>query len=354
MKKAFITILIFIFPFFSLAKEKQSDLHIGSFISAKSIKKKKPKYPKNAMSKRQEGWVIINFIIDKEGNVISPEVAESSGFTAFENAALRAVKSWKYEPATQNGKPVEQSKTNVKFDFHFTSSVNVTEDFYMTYRELISAIKSKDLKEAKELLEEIENGQIWNHTESSFYWLADAIYAEAVGDSYRELNSVNRALVTNNEKFKNANVLYLRNRQFILNVTYGYFRDAIKAYQKLRKLPDSDSMVAEFKPYYKQLLAGIKGSDPLIRDAIFFDSSRIWHRLSRDSFTLSVKEGKVEDLEIRCDAKFDRYKFAEKMEWKIPASWGRCVLLVWGELNTKMEIIETVDYVKRLPRKKKA
>ena len=336
------------------AQEIEPALKSLMIIDAKPLKRQSPKYPKNAIIDGQEGWVIINFIVNKKGEVVSPEISDSSGFVAFENAALRAVKRWKYTPATQNGEPVEQSKINVRLDFNFSRSVNVTEDFYMTYRELISAIKENDLTEAKELLKEIENGQIWNHTESSFYWLADAIYAKAVGDVHRELNGVNRALATNNEKLKNDNLLYLRNRQFVLNVSSGYFREAMVAYRKLQKLPDSKAMIENFKPYYEQIKEGVKGKDPIVREALISKSSRLWHRLSRNVFSLSLLEGKIEEIEIRCDAKYNRYTFAKETEWEIPKSWGKCFLLVRGDPNSKIDIIETGEYVVSPSRKKKA
>lgn len=65
-----------------------------------------PKYPVAALSARQAGQASIVFYINESGSVSDAKI-ESATSPEFGQAALRAVQSWKYLPATLAGEPVK-------------------------------------------------------------------------------------------------------------------------------------------------------------------------------------------------------------------------------------------------------
>jgi protein TonB len=64
-----------------------------------------PAYPFEARRNGQTGEVVVEFVVDEAGNVHTPTVARSSD-RVFEEAALRAVARWKFEPGKRDGKAV--------------------------------------------------------------------------------------------------------------------------------------------------------------------------------------------------------------------------------------------------------
>ena len=67
------------------------------------------KYPKKAVKKRIEGTVVVQFIIDTQGNVSDVEAIE--GPDLLQEEGVRLIKgSGKWTPAQQNGKPVKSYK----------------------------------------------------------------------------------------------------------------------------------------------------------------------------------------------------------------------------------------------------
>jgi protein TonB len=75
-----------------------------------------PEYPEIARAARIVGSVILQAVIHKDGTVGEISVLRcTKGYMGFEDAAVQAVSQWHYEPATQNGKPV---------DCYFTVLVN--------------------------------------------------------------------------------------------------------------------------------------------------------------------------------------------------------------------------------------
>jgi protein TonB len=81
----------------------------GSVQEAKIISRPAPSYPALAKQARIQGAVVLHAIIDKDGNVTQLEVV--SGHPLLVQAALQAVKQWRYQPTQLNGDPVEVDTT---------------------------------------------------------------------------------------------------------------------------------------------------------------------------------------------------------------------------------------------------
>jgi protein TonB len=75
-----------------------------------------PVYPPLAREARIAGTVIVDAVIDGHGNVVEARVA--NGHPLLIEAALRAVRQWKYEPTSLNGQPVSvELQVQVHFNF---------------------------------------------------------------------------------------------------------------------------------------------------------------------------------------------------------------------------------------------
>lgn len=62
-------------------------------------------YPRRAMQRGIQGYVIVEFTVNKVGAVVDPVVVEASPQGIFEQAALDAVVKFKYKPRVINGEP---------------------------------------------------------------------------------------------------------------------------------------------------------------------------------------------------------------------------------------------------------
>lgn len=81
-----------------------------------------PEYPARAMSRRIEGWVDVLFTIGKAGNVEDPKVVRANPPGVFEQAALRAIRRWRYTPRIEDGKAVKQPGIGVRLTFKLPRS----------------------------------------------------------------------------------------------------------------------------------------------------------------------------------------------------------------------------------------
>jgi periplasmic protein TonB len=96
-------------------EESKGPITVSSGVMAGSISAKTPPvYPAIARTMRLEGTVVLLATISKNGTIENLRVA--SGPALLQQAAMDAVKTWRYRPYLLNGEPVEVETTvNVVF-----------------------------------------------------------------------------------------------------------------------------------------------------------------------------------------------------------------------------------------------
>ena len=75
-----------------------------------------PFYPLSARAKDIEGKVELVFVVQTDGSVSDIEVTDSFPGKIFVQAALRAVRQWRFKPGTKDGQPVA---TRVRLPLRF-------------------------------------------------------------------------------------------------------------------------------------------------------------------------------------------------------------------------------------------
>jgi len=77
-----------------------------------------PDYPERARRDKLTASVVVAVAISAQGNVEDAKVVRSSN-PVFERNAIDTVRQWKFEPASQDGKPVAvQLQTEMTFNLH--------------------------------------------------------------------------------------------------------------------------------------------------------------------------------------------------------------------------------------------
>jgi periplasmic protein TonB len=75
-----------------------------------------PDYPPRALSRGVQGWVIVQFTISATGTVKDAKVVDSSN-EIFNDAALKAIARWRYNPKVEEGVAVERKGVQTKLVF---------------------------------------------------------------------------------------------------------------------------------------------------------------------------------------------------------------------------------------------
>ncbi len=77
-----------------------------------------PVYPAEAKARGTEGVVVVRYGVALDGRVVDARVDSARPPGIFEQAALTAVRSWRYNPALKDGQPVavENVVSTVRFE----------------------------------------------------------------------------------------------------------------------------------------------------------------------------------------------------------------------------------------------
>lgn len=76
------------------------------------VRKTEPKYPAEAKRQGIEGFVIVRFVIEPNGEVVDAEVVSARPEGLFERAAVECVSEWLYETG---GERVRDMMVEVRF-----------------------------------------------------------------------------------------------------------------------------------------------------------------------------------------------------------------------------------------------
>jgi TonB family protein len=83
------------------------------------VLKANPVYPRRALARKIEGYVILEYTVSKSGSIKDPKILESQPASIFDASALKAASEYKYLPRIVNGEPIDVKgvKTRITFDF---------------------------------------------------------------------------------------------------------------------------------------------------------------------------------------------------------------------------------------------
>jgi protein TonB len=90
-------------------QEKRPVKISGGVMQAQLISRVEPRYPALAVQTRQSGTVVLHAIISRDGRITALQVVSGSPF--FVQAALEAVRQWRYRPTMLDGESVEVETT---------------------------------------------------------------------------------------------------------------------------------------------------------------------------------------------------------------------------------------------------
>lgn len=89
-------------------------------LTTKLISAKPPSYPTESRRKREEGVVVLILVLGTDGRVESVSVGNSSGSGRLDQAALGAVRRWRWSPTIVGGQPV-RVRGSVRIPFMLTN-----------------------------------------------------------------------------------------------------------------------------------------------------------------------------------------------------------------------------------------
>jgi TonB family protein len=291
-----------------------------------------------------EAYVEIRFTVAADGTVQDPVVAKLIGPQIFAQSAVRAIKDWRYQPATANGVAVPSRNLHAAFIYMYGEEgvAAARDDVYYAYGKAHRLVDAGKYDEADAVLAPVLALPRLNFYERAMVSFQLAISELAQKDFLAAREHIEDATIQE-AKFMDprAKESAIRLRIGLDGLT-GQFGDALAWFEILKAtvaLPADDpeaKLVAKIR-------ARLADSRPLIVSGRIPPANHddSWdHTLLRRNFAFSNITGKVDQFALRCDQQQIASRISEKAEWHVPADWSDCELSVYGDPGASFEVLE--------------
>lgn len=318
-------------------------------VNAKPIERKPPRYPVQARQTGTEGWVLVSFIVDVDGSVKDIEILDTSIENYFEKPSLRAIEQWTYEPATIDGQPVPQAKTEVRLLFIFEgSNGGVRPHFNRRYKQAVTAIQEEDFETAEALIEELEEKKKRLIAEVGYLDVLKGTYWLAKGVEWKALRFYERAL-TIADNFPETNTYRnLLHQSFVLSVRQNYLLRAIRHYNRMVEVGGDLKPDDPVRQMAERIQIFLDGDTPFATQVKIFEPCSTCqegrpfgsHSLYRNRFAITEIDGRIGELKLLCGFQNVTLAFEPDMMWNIEADWGQCDVHIYGDAGTTFKLVE--------------
>ncbi len=336
------------------------EIAIETYIPPKAHKLYAPNYPRRQAAKGQEGWVLMNFMVDPKGKPYEIEVTDSIGNEAFVKAALKAMENYRYDPATLNGEAIDAGYGQ-RFTFSLTGpGGGARASFIKHHGRLMNAIAAKDQAAADKSISEItgvtatrDGGSVYrfdryttfgvqNLYEDAVLHLALHRYFRVWGSEEDQLWALRRAIgYEESAKYLPESAFEQALRSiFVLQVRQKHYAAALGTWDDLQRLAIEKDQLASLERVVQQIYALRDGTGAISREGRVFDDSRSGHGLLKKKFSFQDVDGELAELKLHCDKGYVGFRFQEGMQYTVRDDLGNCGLTVIGNPGTTYTLVE--------------
>lgn len=327
----------------ALAQEPEHQA-IELFEAARNVDMITPTFPPRAAMRGEEGWVILDFMIDEEGRAFEPMVVDAIGDDQFVDAALTALDDSTFAPASISGNPITSSKT-VRYVFVLEGHENGARPAFVSrFRRFTQFINDDDQEMARAELQKLEEDGAHSLYEDAFLNLARYYYAVKYGSSVDQMTYLERALFFDDaDSYETylpaAEALKLWPQLFVLQAQNRRFAEALDTYEIISRVgaDDAKTALADAVAQFSELAT----DDTSYTVTASTDSNGSWNiGLFKDEFYLTNLEANINEIKLRCDQRYVFFEFEAETQYKVPPQFGQCELEVLGDADAGFELVQ--------------
>ncbi|MGN6148603.1 MAG: TonB family protein [Rhizomicrobium sp.] len=294
-----------------------------------------------------ESLVEVRFTVATNGTVKNAAIERLVGPSSFQDSVLEAVNGWTFQPATEDGRPVEQNLRR-RFVFRIKNpEVGARTEVVAAYHKAMTLLGDNKLDEAAAVFQTVLAKPELNFYERCMVSFALAnIYA--MQKKFPEgLSLIKDATIDDGKllgKSTQEKALRMRVR---LEAANGNFSEAFAWFDILKAHADIAATDPDAK-LIESMHAAINSPKPLAIAAVTLPAKTspeagggIWqHTLVKRSFGFGGIDGHLTVFDLRCKAHGIESAVSDAARWTVPKSWTDCEIYVAGPPGTKFQFLE--------------
>ncbi|HEY5754277.1 MAG TPA: TonB family protein [Steroidobacter sp.] len=298
-----------------------------------------PRYPDSERSGGDEGWVVLNLMVDPDGKPMEVTVVESTGIRAFEKEALRSVQSWTFEPAALGNQPIAAG-TNVKVTFVLREPARgARSEFVRAYRLALEAINQGDRAQADLQIEKLKAHNLY---EDAYLNLARYHYYQKWGTDAQSYDALRHAIAGEEHDRYLPKDTFNQTLQliFVLQLKLNDLAGALDTWDQLQANGVSKESVPKLQLAVDQIKLLQQKSSPYSVAGTIGDGSSWFITLFKKEFEIEVVSGKVAEIKLRCDKDYVLFRYEPEMHYKVADRLDKCQMEVIGDPGTAFKLIQ--------------
>jgi len=301
-------------------------------------------YPASQKGTGNEGWARLNFIIDKNGRPKDILIEDSYGGKPFEDAAMQAIMNGRYKPGSFKGQVVEQSIG----DFFISiasdeTKLAVDQAFADSYQNIVNLIQENKTEEAENLTNTLVNKGNLSLEEIVRIEVLRSQFAIKKGDILKQVKHLRNARMANGVFLPQNILIDVIRMHSAVALRNSLFMEAFDSYILLERIAPENELVTKLALLQAPIKKAIQDGRPIrVRGAL--DERGQWiYRPFRTNFSFTYAAEGIKTFEPRCDHSNQKFAVEIGKEWRIPASWGYCTAVIYGEPGAEFELMEYAD-----------
>ncbi len=294
--------------------------------------------PRGPFGPGPEGWVKVRYSVTADGRTANVRAVDSQPPQLDTRVAVAAVEQWRFQPASDNGTPVEWHN-NVSFVvFENPDAPRIPNPMFRgAFDETGQLIAGGRLDRAKSRNERMQRESTFRLFEMGVANMQLAEIEAALGNLAGAYASAVRATMPEVNMLDGEDLIYALDYRFLAAAEMGRVPDALDTFERRAAIQpyDAGSPIPEHARRLRDALPGVTlaVNGEITRDPWSFEPSR-------RTFTVEDVDGRVDDILIECNRRTATLPFQEDAEWSIPESWGDCLLTFNGRRGTTFTLYE--------------
>ena len=332
-----------IFISFLTRAQDQNEKPLEVFQGPRISQAVEPQYPSSNLRRGEEGWVIINFMVDEEGKPFEPSVVDSMGAGWFQKRALDALQESKFVPAKSSGTPITSSMS-LRYTFKIQDYKMARPAFIRKYNIFLKYYNDSDREGMAKLIKSMDGEQTKTLYEEAYLNLAKSYFSAKYGNPQEEMEHLARALYFDDrETYKTflpeKNMSDLWTRLYMLQVKNYRFAEALDTYDIIVKA--TDEKTGKMLAASARGIAAIRNNGKSYRIGAKTDDFGSWNvKLFNDEFYLDKVQSRINELKLRCEKKYLLIKYKADTQYRISGDSGSCNLEVLGAPDTSFDLVQ--------------
>jgi len=289
--------------------------------------------------------VMAQYVIGVDGKVRTVDLLQVQGPRSFADRTLDAIHKWTFEPARLNGLPIESvMQYNVTYDGPVRGA-HARQFVIDAYNRAGGLIKDGKDSEAVAALNGAGKLSDLNFYERSMMAFPLAMLAFKRQDYLETRRIVGLAEEMGKGSLDPVTERGLWELQIESDLMLGDMVDANRAYDHLVHNRNFDLEAPAVKLLAKANSSA--GAMPVLAATGKIpsrDEGDVYtFALYRNTFAFQTLSGSLDSFRLVCNPRIMESKIADTAQWKVPKSWGSCVLLVRGAPGSTFRILQTAS-----------